>query len=96
MDTQRFIQANPYAWPYNGDLRPANTALVVQRPTTSREDLLEAVERLQPQEGTTVGGAIVDSGKFPWGRHKERFARLNEPDPSYHGVVYTEALGPAA
>ncbi len=46
--------------------------------------------------GTTIGGAIVDSGKFPWAEHKARFKRLNEPDPSYHGVVYTEALGPAA
>jgi len=46
--------------------------------------------------GTSVGGAIVDSGKFPWASHKQRFRRLNEPDVSYHGVVYTEALGPAA
>src|SRR6218665_3352161 len=46
--------------------------------------------------GTSVGGAIIDSGKFPWAEHKARFKRLNEPDPSYHGVVYTEALGPAA
>jgi O-acetylhomoserine (thiol)-lyase len=46
--------------------------------------------------GTTIGGAVVDSGKFPWADHKERFKRLNEPDVSYHGVVYTEALGPAA
>ncbi|MDE2397658.1 MAG: aminotransferase class I/II-fold pyridoxal phosphate-dependent enzyme, partial [Burkholderiales bacterium] len=46
--------------------------------------------------GTSLGGAIVDSGRFPWARHKERFRRLNEPDVSYHGVVYTEALGPAA
>ena len=46
--------------------------------------------------GTSVGGAIVDSGKFPWADHKQRFRRLNEPDVSYHGVVYTEALGPAA
>ncbi len=46
--------------------------------------------------GTTIGGAIVDSGKFPWAEHKARFPRLNEPDVSYHGVVYTEALGPAA
>ncbi|HTF94551.1 MAG TPA: O-acetylhomoserine aminocarboxypropyltransferase/cysteine synthase family protein [Cellvibrio sp.] len=46
--------------------------------------------------GTSVGGAIVDSGKFPWAQHKERFKRLNEPDVSYHGVVYTEALGAAA
>jgi O-acetylhomoserine (thiol)-lyase len=46
--------------------------------------------------GTSVGGAIVDSGKFPWKEHKQRFRRLNEPDVSYHGVVYTDALGPAA
>jgi O-acetylhomoserine (thiol)-lyase len=46
--------------------------------------------------GTTIGGAVVDSGKFPWAQHKARFKRLNEPDVSYHGVVYTEALGPAA
>ena len=46
--------------------------------------------------GTTIGGIIVDSGKFPWAEHKERFKRLNEPDVSYHGVVYTEALGAAA
>jgi O-acetylhomoserine (thiol)-lyase len=46
--------------------------------------------------GNSIGGAIVDSGKFPWATHKARFKRLNEPDVSYHGVVYTEALGPAA
>ncbi len=46
--------------------------------------------------GTSLGGAIVDSGKFPWAEHKTRFKRLNEPDVSYHGVIYTEALGPAA
>jgi O-acetylhomoserine (thiol)-lyase len=46
--------------------------------------------------GNSIGGAIIDSGKFPWAEHKARFKRLNEPDVSYHGVVYTEALGPAA
>ncbi len=46
--------------------------------------------------GNSVGGAIVDSGRFPWAEHAQRFARLSTPDPSYHGVVYTEALGPAA
>lgn len=46
--------------------------------------------------GNSIGGIIVDSGKFPWAEHKQRFKRLNEPDVSYHGVVYTEALGPAA
>jgi O-acetylhomoserine (thiol)-lyase len=46
--------------------------------------------------GNSIGGAIIDSGKFPWSEHKARFKRLNEPDVSYHGVVYTEALGAAA
>jgi len=46
--------------------------------------------------GTSIGGIIIDSGKFDWAANRERFAMLNEPDPSYHGVVYTEALGPAA
>ncbi|MGY0634121.1 O-acetylhomoserine aminocarboxypropyltransferase/cysteine synthase family protein [Luteimonas sp. A478] len=46
--------------------------------------------------GNSLGGAIVDSGRFPWAEHKDRFPQLNTPDPSYHGVVYTEALGPAA
>ncbi|KKC38247.1 O-acetylhomoserine aminocarboxypropyltransferase [Devosia epidermidihirudinis] len=46
--------------------------------------------------GTSIGGIIVDSGKFDWKANAKRFAILNEPDPSYHGVVYTEALGAAA
>ena len=46
--------------------------------------------------GTTVGGMIVDSGKFDWAANKARFPLLNEPDPSYHGVVYTEAFENAA
>lgn len=46
--------------------------------------------------GTSIGGIVVDSGKFPWARHKDRFPLLNTPDPSYHGVTYTEAFGPAA
>jgi O-acetylhomoserine (thiol)-lyase len=46
--------------------------------------------------GTSIGGIIVDSGKFDWAANKDRFALLNQPDPSYHGFVYTEALGAAA
>jgi O-acetylhomoserine (thiol)-lyase len=46
--------------------------------------------------GNSIGGVIVDSGKFPWAQHAQRFKRLNEPDVSYHGVVYTQALGEAA
>ncbi|MCL1041982.1 aminotransferase class I/II-fold pyridoxal phosphate-dependent enzyme [Shewanella marisflavi] len=46
--------------------------------------------------GTTIGGVIIDSGKFDWASQPKRFALLNEPDPSYHGVIYTQAFGPAA
>lgn len=46
--------------------------------------------------GTSIGGIVIDSGKFPWAEHKARFALLNTPDASYHGVTYTEAFGPAA
>ncbi len=46
--------------------------------------------------GTTLGGIIVDGGKFDWAAHKERFPQFSTPEPSYHGVVYTEAMGAAA
>lgn len=46
--------------------------------------------------GNSLGGVIIDSGKFPWAEHADRFPMLSKPEPSYHGVVYTEALGPAA
>ncbi|WP_415893203.1 O-acetylhomoserine aminocarboxypropyltransferase/cysteine synthase family protein [Neptuniibacter sp. QD72_48] len=46
--------------------------------------------------GNSIGGVVIDSGKFPWADNAERFPLLNTPDASYHGVVYTEALGPAA
>lgn len=46
--------------------------------------------------GTTIGGAIIDSGKFDWSAHPERFSIMTTPDPSYHGVIYTEGFGEAA
>ncbi len=46
--------------------------------------------------GNSLGGLIVDSGNFPWAEQKERFPMLSTPEPAYHGVVYTEAFGPAA
>ncbi len=58
--------------------------------------VVHALTKYLGGHGNSLGGAIVDSGKFPWAEHKERFRRLNEPDVSYHGVVYTEAFGPAA
>lgn len=58
--------------------------------------VVHALTKYMGGHGTTIGGILVDSGKFPWSEHKARFRRLNEPDVSYHGVVYTEALGAAA
>ena len=46
--------------------------------------------------GNSLGGVIIDSGQFPWDKYPEKFHMLNEPEASYHGVVYTEAMGPAA
>ena len=58
--------------------------------------VVHALTKYLGGHGNSIGGIIVDSGKFPWAEHKARFKRLNEPDVSYHGVVYTEALGAAA
>ncbi len=46
--------------------------------------------------GTSVGGVVVDSGRFDWTRDPDRFPGLTKPDPSYHGVVWSDVLGPAA
>ncbi|WP_372634203.1 bifunctional O-acetylhomoserine aminocarboxypropyltransferase/cysteine synthase [Alcanivorax jadensis] len=73
--------ATPYLW----------------RPIEHGADIIvHSLTKYMGGHGNSVAGVIVDSGKFPWTKHKERFRVLNEPDPSYHGVVYTEALGEAA
>lgn len=67
------------------------------RPIEHGADIVvHALTKYMGGHGNSIAGIIVDSGKFPWAEHKDRFPMLNEPDPSYHGVVYTEALGPAA
>ena len=69
----------------------------LMRPIEHGADIvIQSLTKYMGGHGTSLGGAIVDSGRFPWAEHKARFKRLNEPDVSYHGVVYTEALGPAA
>lgn len=70
---------------------------VLCRPIDFGADIvIQALTKYMGGHGTTIAGAIIDSGKFPWAEHKERFPLLNTPDVSYHGVVYTEAFGPAA
>ena len=58
--------------------------------------VIHSLTKYMGGHGTTIGGVIVDSGKFDWAKESKKYPMLNEPDPSYHGVVYTEALGPAA
>ncbi|MFV8835863.1 aminotransferase class I/II-fold pyridoxal phosphate-dependent enzyme [Aquisalimonas sp.] len=67
------------------------------RPIEQGADIvIHSLTKYMGGHGTTVAGVIVDSGNFPWADYPKKFSMLNEPDPSYHGVVYTEALGPAA
>ena len=58
--------------------------------------VVHALTKYMGGHGTTMAGAIVDSGRFPWDEYKDKFPQMCEPDPSYHGVVYTEAFGEAA
>lgn len=70
---------------------------VLCRPIDFGADIvIQALTKYMGGHGTTIAGAIVDSGKFPWAEHVERFPLLNTPDVSYHGVVYTQDFGPAA
>jgi O-acetylhomoserine (thiol)-lyase len=58
--------------------------------------VVHSLTKFMGGHGTTLGGAIVDSGRFPWRQHAHRFPMFNEPDPSYHGLIYTEHFGRAA
>ena len=70
---------------------------VLMKPIEFGADIVvHALTKYMGGHGNSIGGIIVDSGKFPWAEHKARFPMLNNPEPAYHGVVYTEALGPAA
>ena len=58
--------------------------------------VVHSLTKFMGGHGTTLGGIIVDSGRFPWAQHRQRFSMLNEPEPSYHGLVYTDRFGAAA
>ena len=67
------------------------------RPIEHGADIVvESLTKFLGGHGTSVGGIIVDSGKFDWAAHKDRFPGLTSPDPSYHGAVFTDAVGPIA
>lgn len=70
---------------------------VLCRPFEHGADIIvHSLTKYMGGHGTSIGGIVVDSGKFDWAANKSRFPLLNTPDPSYHGVTYTEAFGPAA
>ncbi len=58
--------------------------------------VMHSLTKYMGGHGTSIGGILVDSGKFPWADQKDRYRRLTQPDPSYHGVVFTEGMGAAA
>ena len=58
--------------------------------------MVHSLTKFMGGHGTTLGGAIVDSGKFPWKEHAARFPMFSQPDPSYHGLVYTDHFRQAA
>jgi O-acetylhomoserine (thiol)-lyase len=70
---------------------------ILLRPIEYGADVVvQSLTKFMGGHGTTLGGIIVDSGKFPWEKHRRRFPMMNEPEPSYHGLVYTERYGAAA
>jgi O-acetylhomoserine (thiol)-lyase len=70
---------------------------ILLRPIEYGADIVvHSLTKFMGGHGTTLGGAIVDSGRFPWRAHARRFPMFNEPDASYHGLVYAEHFGPAA
>ncbi len=70
---------------------------ILLRPIEHGADIVvHSLTKFMGGHGTTLGGAIVDSGKFPWKQHAERFRQFCEPDTSYHGLVYADHFGPGA
>ena len=70
---------------------------ILLRPIEHGADVVvHSMTKFMGGHGTTLGGMIVDSGHFPWGQHADKFYMLNQPEPAYHGVVYTEHYGAAA
>jgi O-acetylhomoserine (thiol)-lyase len=70
---------------------------IMLRPIEYGADIIvHSLTKFMGGHGTTLGGAIVDSGRFPWKEHARRFRIFNEPDVSYHGLIYTEHFGERA
>ncbi len=84
---------------HGGPLVVDNTVAtpILLRPIDYGADIVvHSLTKFLGGHGTTLGGAIVDSGRFPWQQHARRFPMFNEPDASYHGLIYTQHFGKAA
>jgi len=87
--------AHAHGVPLIVDNTVATPALI--KPISYGADIVvNSLTKYMAGHGNSLGGVIVDSGRFPWARYPEKFHMLNEPEASYHGVVYTEAMGEAA
>src|SRR3954471_13297593 len=70
---------------------------ILSRPIQFGADIVvHSLTKFMGGHGTTMGGIIVDSGKFPWAEHASRFPMFTEPDAPYHDLVYTDHFGDAA
>ncbi|MBO6701384.1 MAG: O-acetylhomoserine aminocarboxypropyltransferase/cysteine synthase [Pseudomonadales bacterium] len=72
------------------------TPILIKPISYGADIVVHSMTKYMGGHGTSLGGVIVDSGNFPWADYPEKFPMMTEPEASYHGVVYTEALGPAA
>jgi O-acetylhomoserine (thiol)-lyase len=70
---------------------------ILLRPIDYGADVIvQSLTKFMGGHGTTLGGAVIDGGRFPWRDHADRFPMFNEPDASYHGMVYVDHFGPSA
>lgn len=89
------VTAHEHGVPLIVDNTVATPALI--KPIQWGADIVvNSLTKYMAGHGNSLGGVIVDGGNFAWAEHAEKFHMLTEPEPSYHGVVYTDALGPAA
>lgn len=72
------------------------TPMLIKPIVHGADIVVHSMTKYMGGHGTSLGGVIVDSGNFPWADYPEKFPMMTQPEASYHGVVYTEALGPAA
>ena len=72
------------------------TPMLIKPISYGADIVVHSLTKYMGGHGNSLGGVIVDGGQFPWAEHSDRFPMLTTPEPSYHGVVYTDALGPAA